>query len=127
MVYATDASGLPQSQPVQKLGVSPVLQFQADPNGKFAYALGHWTDSNGAYVESIRLFAVDSGTGKLTESPHVQASYGPNYYFNARLFSFNASGSKLYDTWKVDFDGEASSAYSAQTADPTTGTPGRNV
>src|ERR1035438_2526441 len=101
-VYATDASVVPQSQPVQKLEVSSVLQFQADPNGKFDYALGHWTNWNGAYVESIRLFAVDSSTGKLTESPHVQASYGPNYYFTAGLFGFNAAGSKLYNTWNVD-------------------------
>jgi hypothetical protein len=126
-VYATDASVVPQSQPVQKLEVSSVLQFQADPNGKFDYALGHWTNWNGAYVESIRLFAVDSSTGKLTESPHVQASYGPNYYFTAGLFGFNAAGSKLYNTWNVDFDGEASSAYYARTVDPTTGTLGRNV
>lgn len=56
----------------------------------------------------------------------MQASYGPNYYFTAGFFGFNASGSKLYYTSNLDF-GEASSAYYARTVDPTTGTLGRNV
>jgi hypothetical protein len=123
-VYATDACGVPQSKPVQQLSPTSVAQFQADPNGKFDYALRLWTDKNGEYFSDIRLFTVNSSTGKLTESPLVQGRYGPSYYYTAGLYGFNAGGSKLYDTWNVDVDGEASSTYYYRTADPNTGTLG---
>jgi hypothetical protein len=126
-VYDTETTGAPQSQPVQKLSVTSVSQFLANPNGKFDYALGRWQNSSGEYLESIRLFSIDPATGKLTESPQVQAGFGPNYYFTAALFGFNPSGSELYDTWNVNFDGEAASTYYSRTVNPETGTLGPNV
>ena len=126
-VYDTETSGAPQAQPVQKLSLTSVWQFLANPNGKFDFALGRWMNSNGEYLENIRLFSVNPTTGTLTESPQVQAGYGPNYYFTAALFGFNPSGSELYDTWNVNFDGEAASNYYSRTVNPNTGTLGPNV
>jgi hypothetical protein len=84
-------------------------------------------NSSDQYLANIRLLTVDSSTGKLTESPKVQASYGPNYYFTAALFGFNPAGSQLYDTWGVSFDGEDDSSYYSRTIDPETGTLGPSV
>jgi hypothetical protein len=126
-VYDTETSGAPQAQPLQKLSVTSVSQFLANPNGKFDYVLGRWQNSSGEYLENIRLFIVDPITGKLTESPQVQASFGPNYYFTAALFGFNSSGSELYDTWNVNFDAEAASTYDSRTVNSETGTLGTNV
>jgi len=126
-VYDTDAFGVPQAKPVQRLSALYIAGFQADPNGKFDYALRLWQNKNGAYVSDIRLFTVDSSSGKLTESPVVQARYAPNYYYTAGLFGFNGSGSKMYDTWNVNFDGEAASTYYYRTADPNTGALGSDT
>jgi hypothetical protein len=123
-VYDTDASGVPQAKPVQRLSAIYIAGFQADPNGKFDYALRLWQNKNGEYVSDIRLFTVDSSSGKLTESPLVQGRYAPNYYYTAGLFGFNGSGSKMYDTWNVNFDGEAASTYYYRTVDPNTGALG---
>ncbi len=123
-VYDTDASGVPQSKPVQRLSALYIVGFQADPNGNFDYALRRWQNKNGEYVSDIRLFTVNSTNGILTESPVVQARYAPNYYYTAGLFGFNADGSKMYDTWNVNFDGDAASTYYSRTVDPNTGALG---
>ncbi len=123
-VYDTDTSGVPQAKPVQRLSAIYIAGFQADPNGKFDYALRLWQNAKGEYVSDIRLFTVDSSSGKLTESPVAQARYAPNYYYTAGLFGFNGSGSKMYDTWNVNFDGEAASTYYYRTVDPNTGALG---
>ena len=123
-VYDTDAFGVPQAKPVQRLSALYIAGFQADPNGKFDYALRLWQDKNGEYVSDIRLFTVDSSSGTLTESPVAQARYAPSYYFTAGLSGFNGSGSKMYDTWNVNFDGEAASTYYYRTVDPNTGALG---
>jgi hypothetical protein len=123
-VYDTDAFGVPQAKPVQRLSALYIAAFQADPNGKFDYALRLWQDKNGEYVSDIRLFTVDSSSGKLTESPVAQGRYAPNYYYTAGLFGFNGSGSKMYDTWNVNFDSEAASTYYYRTVDPNTGALG---
>ena len=123
-VYDTDAFGVPQAKPVQRMSALYVAGFQADPNGKFDYALRLWQNAQGEYVSDIRLFTVDPSSGKLTESPVVQARYAPNYYYTAGLFGFNGSGSRMYDTWNVDFDGEAASTYYYRTVDPNTGALG---
>jgi hypothetical protein len=126
-VYETDASGVPQAKPVQRLSALYIAGFQADPNGKFDYALRLWQNKKGEYVSDIRLFTVDSSTGKLTESPVVQARYAPNYYYTAGLFGFNGGGSRMYDTWNVNFDGEAASTYYHRTVDPNTGALGADT
>ena len=66
---------------MQRLSAIYIAAFQADPNGKFDYALRLRQNKNGQYVSDIRLFTVDSSSGKLTESPVVQARYAPNYYY----------------------------------------------
>src|SRR5258707_3010603 len=126
-VYDTDAFGVPQAKPVQRLSALYIAGFQADPNGKFDYALRLWQNKNGEYVSDIRLFTVDSSSGKLTESPVAQARYAANYYFTAGMFGFNGSGSKMYDSWNVNFDGEAASTYYYRTVDPNTGALGSDT
>jgi hypothetical protein len=123
-VYDTDAFGVPQATPVQRMSAIYIAGFQADPNGKYDYALRLWQNAKGEYVSDIRLFTVDPSSGKLTESPVVQARYAPNYYYTAGLFGFNGSGSRMYDTWSVNFDGEAASTYYYRTVDPNTGALG---
>lgn len=120
--YATNAYGVPNGSPFQTFSSSRLNSFEVDPNGKFAYGLMSWTDSQGEMNSNIRLFAIDSSTGKLTESPKVQAHYGPDYYYSAALFGFNSSGSKLYDSYSFNFDHESAAVYSYHPVDPQTGT-----
>jgi hypothetical protein len=96
-VYATDASGVPQTPAVQTLMPAPISQFAVDPNGKFAYAFEFKEDSQGNYTYALRLFSVDSSTGKLTESSKVQEKYAPSPYCSPAFDHFSSDGSKLFD------------------------------
>ncbi|HZZ15597.1 MAG TPA: beta-propeller fold lactonase family protein [Candidatus Sulfotelmatobacter sp.] len=119
--YATNAHGVPNRSPFQTFSSSRLNGFEVDPDGKFAYALMSWTDSQGEMNSNIRLFAIDSSTGKLTESAQIQAHYGPDYYYSAALFGFNSRGSNLYDIYSFNFDHESGAVYSYHPVDPQTG------
>ena len=76
-VYATNSWGVPNRSPLQTIGSTRLGRFEVDPDGKFAYALMGWIDAKGELNSNIRLFTIDSGSGKLTESKQIQAHYGP--------------------------------------------------
>ena len=120
-VYATNSWGVPNRSPLQTIGSTRLGRFEVDPDGKFAYALMGWIDAKGELNSNIRLFTIDSGSGKLTESKQIQAHYGPDYYYSADFYGFNSSGSKLYDDYSFSFDHESASIYSYHPVDPKTG------
>jgi len=118
-VYATDSSGVPQSAPVQTLPAAG-WQFMMHPSGKFAYVL-QTTSGQEGYSSTLYLYHVDPNTGALTQDPKIQATYGPDYFYEETLVSFNKAGTRLYDDWSVSFDHENNYNYSLHLVNTTTG------
>jgi hypothetical protein len=102
-VYATDASGVPQSTPVQMLTFVPGLKLMVHKSGKYAYMLQITIDSQYQYSSTLYLYHVDPKTGTLTQDPQIQATYGPDPYYWESLVSFNKAGTRLYDLWSSSF------------------------
>lgn len=124
-VYATDASGVPQTPAVQTLP-APGWQFMMHPSGKFAYVMQTISGSQG-YSETLYLYHVDQNTGVLTQDPKIQATYGPDYFWQESLVSFNKAGTRLFDDWSVSFDHENNYDYSLHPVNQTTGQLGPDV
>ena len=118
-VYVTDASGVPQSTAVQTLPASGT-QFMMHPSGKFAYIMQMTSGSQGN-TETLYLFHVDQNTGVLTKDPKIQATYGPDFFWQESLVSFNKAGTRLFDDWSVSFDHENNYNYSMHPVNTTTG------
>lgn len=123
-VYATDASGVPQSPAVQTMP-NPG-QFMIHPSGKFAYVMASTSGSQG-YTETLYLYHVDANTGVLTQDPKIQGTYGPDYFYSESLVSFNKAGTRLFDDWSVSFDHENNYNYSLRPVNTTTGQLGPDV
>lgn len=118
-VYDTDAFGVPQSRPVQTL-FAPNWQLVIHKSGKFAYVLKTVSGQKG-YSSKLYLYHINQTTGVLTQDPTVQARYGPNYFYEESLIGFNNAGTRLYDLWSVQFDGENNYFYSFHPVNETTG------
>ena len=118
-VYDTDASGVPQSTPVQTFA-APSWQMLIHNSGKYAYVIKTHSGSNG-YSENLYLYHINQTTGALTQDPKIQATYGPDYYYLESLVSINKAGTRLYDLWSVSFDGENNYYYSYHPINTTTG------
>ena len=118
-VYDTDASGVPQSPAVQTLPAAGA-QLMIHPSGKYAYVM-QTTNGQQGYFSTLYLFHVDQKTGRLTRDPKIQATYGPDYFYTESLVSFNKAGTRLYDLWSVQFDGENNYSYSYHPVDVATG------
>lgn len=118
-VYDTYASGAPHSIPVQTLPAQG-WQMMIHKSGLYAYVLQTTSGSNG-YSSTLYLYHIDQTTGALTQDPKIQATYGPDYFYEESLVSFNKAGSRLYDLWSVGFDGENNYYYSYHPVNQTTG------
>jgi hypothetical protein len=95
-VYATDASGVPQTPAVQKLKATGLYSIQIQPHTNFAYLMFGSTDSQGNNVDNVVRYVVSSTNGKLF-NPLMVATYTSPNYCGAGLIGSNSSGSKLYD------------------------------
>jgi hypothetical protein len=102
-VYGTDSNGVPNAEPLQHLQADfayPVNGFVVDPKGHYAYAVIQWDDSNQNYTAKFVLFTIDPVTGKLTNTNHVVATYGPAGYTSLISFMFGTTGRKLWvESW----------------------------
>ena len=125
-VYATNSSGVPQGAPVQTLSTANWGQLMIHPSGAFAYVMQTTSGQNG-YSEALYLYHIDQTTGTLTQDPKIQATYGPDYFYLESLVSFNKAGTRLYDLWSVNFDGENNYYYSAHPINTTSGQLGPDV
>jgi hypothetical protein len=94
-VFATDASGMPQTPAVQTLDAPSLSQFNIHRTARFAYMM-QVSALNAEYTSTVRLFHVNSADGKLHEDPKLQGSYGPYYVWPASLYGFSADGTKIY-------------------------------
>ena len=123
-VFATDAQGVPQSSPVQKLAVASVIQFEVHPSGAFAYALRTWGDPNEFLTSEVRLFTIDASTGMLTESPVSQGTYGPVYECGLGFNGFSPDGTAFYDYLFCGYHDSSEARYLSRSVDLQTGTLG---
>ena len=94
-VYATDASGIPQTPAVQTLDTPSLFQFNIHRSARFVYMM-QVSNMGAEYVSTLRLFYANSADGKLHEDPTVQGSYGPYDVLPASLYGFSADGTKIY-------------------------------
>jgi hypothetical protein len=126
-VYATDATGAPQSPAIQNFGPAAISQFAVDPNGRFAYMI-EYTENNNEYTYAIRLFTVDTSTGLLTESPQTQDQFQPSSYCAAAIAGFYPNGSELQYYWACYYpDLSSQIAIFEQGVNPKTGALGAPV
>lgn len=101
--YATNASGVPQAEPVQQLNANGLFSGPIfDPNAPFAYAVLEGTQGPLYTAYFLERFAFDAATGVLSQ-PETLAKYelegsgefGQNC--GLELMGFNPGASELYD------------------------------
>jgi 6-phosphogluconolactonase (cycloisomerase 2 family) len=94
-VYATDASGIPQTPAVQTLDAPSLYQFNIHRSARFVYMM-QVRKLGAEYLSTVRLFYVNSTNGKLHEAPRFQGSYGADDLWPASIYGLSADGSKIY-------------------------------
>lgn len=133
-VFATDASGVPQSPAVQQLNANGMSNFELDPAAGFAYALVGTPNSQNQTMYNIQRFTVDAATGKLS-SRAIVAKYPLNgscptgvLGSNPSLNGFSPSGDMFYDNWFcVTLNDSSLVTYFERTINPQTGALGKEV
>jgi hypothetical protein len=126
-VFSTDASGVPQSPPVQELKASGLYNFELAPGGNFAYALVGTANSQNQTIYSILRYTVDPGTGLLS-APTFVARYPPQgpcasgvLGSSPGLGGFSPNGQKFYDDWFCVYPGSTNATYYERSIYPQTG------
>ena len=94
-VYATEASGIPQTPAVQTLDAPSLYQINIHRSARFVYMM-QVSASGPEYTSEVRLFYVSPSDGKLREDPRIQGRYGPFDAWPASLYGFSADGTKIY-------------------------------
>ncbi|MGO9167549.1 MAG: hypothetical protein ACLP56_11815 [Candidatus Sulfotelmatobacter sp.] len=128
-VYATDASGAPQTPAVQKIDANGWYGGPSiDPQANFFYAVHAGSPGPQYTTFTIRRYLVDSNTGKISQL-QVEAQYELANDPSAEdcglnLDGFSADGSRLYDQVSCSYPGGDKSLYNQRTINPQTGTLG---
>ena len=94
-VFATDASGIPQTPAVQTLDAPSLYQINIHRSTRFVYMM-QVSASGARYISTVRLFYVNPADGKLSEDPKIQGTYGPDGVWPASLYGLSADGTKIY-------------------------------
>lgn len=132
-VYATDASGAPQSPPVQQVGVSELFSGPVfDPAANFVYAV--FAGASGPqYTEYVlERFVFNPNTGALGQ-PQAQAKYellsGSGGSGECELFlpGTNPAGSELYDEINCISHEKSEAKYNERAINSQTGALGPDV
>jgi hypothetical protein len=132
-VFATDASGVPQSPPVQELKAGGLYGFEIAPSGNFAYAFVGSLNSQNQTIYSILRYTVDPSTGMLS-SPAFVVRYPPHgpcasgvLGSSPGLNGFSPNGQKFYDNWFCVYPETTNATYYERSVYPQTGTLGPEV
>jgi hypothetical protein len=127
-VYATDASGIPQTPSLQTIPTTGLVQVWMDPKASFLYAVFQTSNGNYTFV-SITSFQVDS-EGRLSD-PQAVASYklpnGGTDFCSVQIVGANAQGSELYDVVSCLDPGAYYATYNERTVDLQIGVLGPDV
>jgi len=121
-VYATDASGVPQTPAVQTVDAPSLYQFNIHRSARFVYMM-QVSASGTEYTSAVRLFYVNPTDGKLSEDPKIQGRYGPSDAWPASLYGFSADGTKIY----LSRQSAQQLFYEQRTLNTRTGTVGPDV
>jgi hypothetical protein len=128
-VYATDASGAPQTPAVQEIYANGLYGLPSiDPQANFFYAVYAGQPGPQYTTYTVRRYLVDPNTGEISH-PQVEAQYklstdGSGDYCGLNLYGFSANGNKLYDGVYCSYPGGENSLYNERTINPQTGALG---
>jgi hypothetical protein len=131
-VYATDASGVPQTPATEEISANALYDFQIDPKANFLYAVYSYPRGTYNTLYEIERFAVDPTTGKISQ-PQIQAKYTLSNgatgttWCGLSFFGFNATGTKLYDQVGCSYHGGGSATDYERTVNLQTGALGPDV
>lgn len=129
-VYTTDATGAPQSPPVQKINDNRFFfSLQVDPRHNFLYMVDAADHPPDKRTYTIRRYLVDPGSGKISQ-PEVEAKYilpNDTEECDVSLHGFNGKGAKLYDVVNCLSIEGLSATYYERTLNPQTGALGPDV
>jgi hypothetical protein len=128
-VYATDASGVPQTPATEEISATYLYGLQIDPKANFAYLV--YGLPSGLYntLYEIQRFAVNPSTGQISQ-PQIEAKYRLSNgaegttYCGLAILGFNAAGSKLYDEVSCGSHGGNNATYYERTINLQTGALG---
>lgn len=128
-VYNTNGLGVPDSQPIQSIGVNRVYSLQVDPTGKFLYMVYEGTPGGQYTYFTIVRAVIDPATGKISQ-PVTEARYkleteGSGLNCSLSIFGMNATGTRLYDQIPCSYPhGGGEATYNERTVDTQTGVLG---
>ncbi|HEY1657743.1 MAG TPA: hypothetical protein VGG14_05315 [Candidatus Sulfotelmatobacter sp.] len=100
-VYQTNASGVPNSTPVQTLSVTRLGGLVIDPVSNFIYAEFAGPQGSEDTPYAIERYVVDPATGKISQ-PVVEAKYSlasseGGLFCSLSIMNVNSAGTELYD------------------------------
>jgi hypothetical protein len=127
-VYATDASGVPQTPSLQMIPTTGLVQVWMDPNDSFLYGVFQTSNGNYTFV-NITSFQVGSG-GRLSDPQSVANYKLPNGgidFCSVQILGANAQSSELYDVVSCLDPSAYSATYNERTLDIQTGALGPDV
>ena len=100
-VYVTDASGVPNSTPLQTLNATAVGGIVIDPKGNFLYTEVAGTQGPETTPYAIERYVMDPATGKIgqsvVEAKYELDSFEGGQFCNLGILGVNPAGTELYD------------------------------
>lgn len=131
-VYTTDASGAPQSPPVQQLNASGLLEVLVNPARTYLYAVYAGKAGTQYTPYTIQRYAIDPATGAISQREPVakyelSSGTGGGEYCGLGVMGFSASGNKMYDEVVCSYHGGASATYNERDVNLQTGALGADI
>jgi hypothetical protein len=132
-VYATTATGVPQTEIQQVTLPNYVSDFTIERSGALAYAVWSNRNSHGEEAAGIFSFTINPTTGLVTAGPTLAATYPPNGPCDAGasaglgLIGFNPSGNQLDEGWFCDDHDSVTETYYTRQVNQQTGALGPDV
>jgi hypothetical protein len=130
-VYQTNASGVPNSTPVQTLTATGLQGFVFDPISNFVYVSFEGPQGTENTPYAIERYVMDPATGKLSE-PVVEAKYSLDsseggLFCSLGIMNVNPAGTELYDQIPCSNPYGEQATYNERAINTTTGALGPDV
>jgi hypothetical protein len=130
-VYQTNASGVPNSTPVQTLSVTRLGSLVIDPVSNFIYAEFAGPQGSEDTPYAIERYVMDPATGKISQ-PVVEAKYSlasseGGLFCSLSVMNVNPAGTELYDGIPCSNPFGEQAAFNERAINTSTGALGPDV